>query len=361
MKKKIYFGTNLKMYKGNAEVVNYLSELSDLANTIQSNFDIELFVIPSYTTLKDSVEVIKNKAADLAIQIGAQNMNPNDNGQFTGDISPLMLKELDVQLVMIGHSERRYIFKETDQEENEKVLSSLKHGFTTLLCVGETLEQKNYNISDEVLRSQLKVGLHNVKKEQLSKLWIAYEPVWAIGVNGIPATAEYANEKHVVIKQCLAELFGDDANKIPVLYGGSVNFQNASQLIAQPNIDGLFTGRSAWNAKDFYHLMIDTLKTAQLYSNEEIDDVLLKNNGYTDIAKELMNKLGGKENITALTHCATRIRVVPFDESKINKLAIEKIDKVKGVFTITNQYQIIFGKTIVDKIYNELNNLINNN
>lgn len=360
MKKKIYFGTNLKMYKGNAEVVNYLSELSDLANTIQSNFDIELFVIPSYTTLKDSVEVIKNKAADLAIQIGAQNMNPNDNGQFTGDISPLMLKELDVQLVMIGHSERRHIFKETDQEENEKVLSSLKHGFTTLLCVGETLEQKNYNISDETLRTQLKIGLHGVKQDQLEKLWIAYEPVWAIGVNGIPASAEYADEKHLVIKQCLRELFGEAANKIPVLYGGSVNPQNANQLIAQPHIDGLFTGRSAWNAKDFHQLMVDTLKTAQLHHVEhsDNDESTVEKNEYTRIALALIEQLGGRENITALTHCATRIRVVPFDEGKINKLAIEKIERVKGVFTITNQYQIILGEKVVEDVYRELNRFI---
>ncbi len=259
MAKKIYFGTNLKMYKGNQEVVNYLSDLSDFANRIQSDFDLQLFVIPSFTTLKDSVEVIKQKNAPLPIKIGAQNMNANDNGQFTGDISPLMLKELDVELVMIGHSERRAVFKETDQEENEKVLSSLKHGFTTLLCIGESLEQKNYGISDEVLRTQLKIGLHGVSKDQLDNLWIAYEPVWAIGVNGIPASAEYAEEKHQVIKQCLVELFGDVGNDIPVLYGGSVNPENAPKLIVQPHIDGLFTGRSAWNAEPFYHLILDSL------------------------------------------------------------------------------------------------------
>lgn len=356
MKKKIYFGTNLKMYKGNSEVVSYLSELSDLANTIKSNFDIELFVIPSYTTLKDSVEVIKSKQADLSIKIGAQNMNPNDNGQFTGDISPLMLKELDVELVMIGHSERRHIFKETDQEENEKVLSSLKHGFTTLLCVGETLEHKNYNISDEVLRTQLKIGLHNVTKEQLSKLWIAYEPVWAIGVNGIPATAEYADEKHSVIKQCLLELFGEAGKKIPVLYGGSVNPDNANKLIIQPHIDGLFTGRSAWNAKNFHKLITDALAVVPYNPINEQGEI---QNEYTLIALELIEKLGGKSNITALTHCATRIRVVPIDEGKVNKLAIEKIDKVKGLFTITSQYQIIFGVGIVEKVYEELERLLN--
>ncbi|PJG84438.1 triose-phosphate isomerase [Conservatibacter flavescens] len=260
--KKIYFGTNLKMYKGNADVVNYLSDLSCLVNTFPAENSLEFFVIPSYTTLKDAIETVKSHGGNHGICIGAQNMNPNDNGQFTGEISPIMLKELGVELVMIGHSERRHIMKETDQEENEKVLSALKHQFKTLLCVGETLEQKNYNISDEVLRTQLKIGLHGVTAEQLPLLRIAYEPVWAIGTAGIPASPEYANEKHAVIKQCLLELFGEESKKIPVLYGGSVNPQNANLLIVQSHIDGLFVGRSAWEANAFYHLIKDALSHA---------------------------------------------------------------------------------------------------
>lgn len=257
--KKIYFGTNLKMYKGISETVGYLSELSDLADTFKSEYDVQLFVIPSYTALKDAVESVKSKANHPKIKIGAQNMNPYDNGQFTGEISPLMLKELGIELVMIGHSERRHVMKESDQEENEKVLASLKHHFITLLCIGETQEQKNYNISDEVLRTQLKIGLHGVTAEQLSKLWIAYEPVWAIGTGGVPASAEYADEKHAVIKQCLFELFGEESEKIPVLYGGSVNPENADGLIAKPHIDGLFVGRSAWHAANFHALISDAL------------------------------------------------------------------------------------------------------
>ncbi|WP_242650087.1 triose-phosphate isomerase [Rodentibacter trehalosifermentans] len=261
--KKIYFGTNLKMYKGNTDVVKYLSELSDFYNTFRSKYEIELFVIPSYTTLKDAVETVKIKMGTQTIKVGAQNMNPNENGQFTGEISPLMLKELGVKLVMIGHSERRHIMKETDQEENEKVLSSLQHQFITLLCIGETLEQKNYDISDEVLRTQLKIGLYGVNIEQLPLLRIAYEPVWAIGTNGVPATAEYANEKHAVIKQCLFELFGEEGNKIPILYGGSVNPSNSDELISQSYIDGLFVGRSAWDALNFHSLITNALKKAE--------------------------------------------------------------------------------------------------
>lgn len=358
MAKKIYFGTNLKMYKGNAEVVDYLSDLSDLTNTLQTDFDLELFVIPSYTTLKDAVDVIKTKNAPLSITIGAQNMNAQDSGQFTGDISPLMLKELGVQLVMIGHSERRQVFKETDQEENEKVLSALKHGFTTLLCIGETLEQKNYNISDETLRTQLKIGLHGVERHQLDKLWIAYEPVWAIGVGGTPASAEYADEKQAVIKNCLVELFGEAGKKIPVLYGGSVNPENANQLIVKPNIDGLFTGRSAWNAKPFHSLINDALGVAAQAKSAVENQGVFESNEYQVIARQLIQSLGGKTNISALTHCATRIRVVPINAEKIDKPAIEHIDNVKGLFTITSQHQIILGSGVVEKVYDEMAKLL---
>ncbi|KAE9529376.1 triose-phosphate isomerase [Testudinibacter aquarius] len=352
--KKIYFGTNLKMYKGNQAVVQYLSELSDFANNLQPEYEITLFVIPSYTTLKDAVSCAQEKTGRLPIKIGAQNMNPNDNGQFTGEISPLMLNELGVQLVMIGHSERRHVMKETDQEENEKVLSALKHGFTTLLCIGETLEQKNYNISDEVLRTQLKIGLQGVSVEQLPSLWIAYEPVWAIGTGGIPATADYADEKHTVIKQCLLELFGEESKKIPVLYGGSVNLENSNELILQPHIDGLFVGRSAWDAENFYQLIINTLDVVSAEEMRSISD----ENEFSIIARQLINELGGKSNISALTHCATRIRVVLDDETKIDKIAIEKISMVKGIFSITKQFQIIFDKQIIDDIYSELKILL---
>lgn len=361
MVKKIYFGTNLKMYKGNADVIDYLSALSDLSKSLQTSYNTEIFVIPSFTTLKDAVELIQLKGSPIII--GAQNMNPNDYGQFTGDISPLMLKELGTRLVMIGHSERRHIFRETDEEENEKVLSSLKHGFTTLLCIGETAEQKKYDISNEVLRTQLKIGLHGVDLTQLDNLWIAYEPVWAIGTGGTPASAEYADNKHAVIKQCLFELFGEDSKKIPVLYGGSVNPNNANTLIEKPNIDGLFTGRSAWNAKAFSTLIFDALKTAEKTkmiraraSFESFSD-----NEYVNIARDLLSKLGGVENISALTHCATRIRVVPHDPIKVDKIGIDKVAKSKGVFTVAgNQYQIIFGSGVVEKVYDAMLDLISN-
>ena len=246
MSKKIYFGTNLKMYKNIHDTTAYLTELAALTADL-SLAEFQLFVIPSYTSLPAASQSINQEH----LLLGAQNMCWEEQGQFTGEISPLMLSELQLGLVMIGHSERRHIFLETNADENKKVLAALDHGFTALLCIGETAEEKYYGISDEVLRTQLKVGFHNVSPDQTAHLWVAYEPVWSIGVNGIPASAEYADEKHQVIHQTLHEIFGKAGDSIPVLYGGSVNPGNANELIRLASVDGLFVGRSAWNARDF--------------------------------------------------------------------------------------------------------------
>lgn len=259
---KVYFGTNLKMYKNIQDTVSYLNELTELTKDLDRS-KIELFVIPSYTSLPDAVK-IENRSL---VRLGAQNMGWEEQGQFTGEISPLMLNELGLDMVMIGHSERRHVFRETDQEENKKVLCAIQHHLDALLCIGETEEEKEYGLSDEVLRTQLIAGFHgitNTMAEKLlegePKLRVAYEPVWAIGVNGKPASVEYAEEKHRVIKACLVDLFGELGNRIPVLYGGSVNPQNAEPLIAQDSIDGLFVGRSAWNAGPFNTLIRSCLK-----------------------------------------------------------------------------------------------------
>jgi triosephosphate isomerase len=250
MSKKLYFGSNLKMYKNIRQTVEYLKRLEQMTADL-SREKIELFIIPSYTTLERAVQSIHSEK----IRIGAQNMCWEDQGQFTGEISPVMLGELNIDLVMIGHSERRHIFKETDFEENRKVLAALRHGMTALLCIGETGEQKEYRISAETLREQLKIGLQDVDTSMCEKIWVAYEPVWSIGVHGTPASPEYAETMHRVIKDTLVEIFGEAGKQIPALYGGSVNPDNASKLIVQPHIDGLFVGRAAWDADRFDRLI----------------------------------------------------------------------------------------------------------
>lgn len=247
--KKLYFGSNLKMYKGIEETVSYLSKLQELTKDLSEK--IQLFIIPSYTALDCAAKSVENNR----IMLGAQNMCWEEQGQFTGEISPLMLNEIGIQLVMVGHSERRHVFGECDYEENLKVKAALSHGFTVLLCAGETAKEKEFGIGEEVLRSQLKIGLHDVEKSDVKNIWIAYEPVWSIGVNGKPSAPDYAEKMHGVIKDTLREIFEDSGETIPVLYGGSVNQENAERFIIQPSIDGLFVGRAAWQADKFNELI----------------------------------------------------------------------------------------------------------
>jgi Triosephosphate isomerase len=257
---KFYFGTNLKMYKGILQTQNYIACLAELTRGIDRD-KTTLFVIPSFTALDRARQTVQSSE----ILLGAQNMNWEDEGQFTGEISPLMLKEIGIDIIEIGHSERRHIMGETDFDENKKVLSAVRHGFIALLCVGETLEQKQLGLSDEVLAIQLKIGLSGLSVSDVDRVWIAYEPVWAIGANGIPANAEYADKMHGVIKKVLNELFGAGSAMIPVLHGGSVNMENCRDLADCHNIDGLFIGRSAWNAENFNKLIQKVLAKDKEY------------------------------------------------------------------------------------------------
>lgn len=248
---KLYLGTNTKMYQTIAQSVRFLSELCDRTADI-SREELELFVIPSFTALERARQTVR----PAEIHLGAQNMGWEQEGQFSGEISPLMLREVGVEIVMIGHSERRHVLLETDEMENKKVHCALKNGLCPLLCIGETAGEKALGLSDEVLRTQIKAGLYGLRAEDAFKIRIAYEPVWAIGVNGVPATKEYAEEKHGTIRRVLCELFGNEAgHSIPLLYGGSVNPENAPELIMRENIDGLFIGRSAWQAAQFEQII----------------------------------------------------------------------------------------------------------
>lgn len=253
--KKLYIGTNTKMYKTIEETIEFLKELGKCTESI-SRDEMELFVIPSFTTLYSAKSIAKN----ANITLGAQNMAWEDRAALTGEISPLMLKEVGVKIVELGHSERRHIMGETDEMQRKKINKALSHNFWPLLCIGETLKQKENGIADEVLKTQLKIALGDVMAEQADNLWVAYEPVWAIGESGQPATPDYAAEKHKVIRDTLIELFGQNiGDNIPILYGGSVNNENAPEFIVVPNVDGLFIGRSAWDAKNFVSIIEEVL------------------------------------------------------------------------------------------------------
>jgi len=253
--KKWYMGTNTKMFKTAAEAERFAADLCALTADI-SRDGFELFVIPGYTALERA-----NAARDRRLlTLGAQNMCWEERGQFTGEISPLMLQEAGCDLVMIGHSERRHIFMETDEQERAKVRCALDHGLRALLCVGETEEEKTAGRTEEVLRTQLEVGFRDVAADECGRLWVAYEPVWAIGVNGKPVSVDYADRTLSFIRRVLTELFGEAGRGVPVFYGGSVNPENAVPLSRCRDIDGLFIGRSAWDAAKFNALIRDVLR-----------------------------------------------------------------------------------------------------
>ncbi|NLK98049.1 MAG: triose-phosphate isomerase [Epulopiscium sp.] len=260
--KKLLLGTNWKMHKTEEEALSYTSSLIELTKELK---EFQIFIIPPYTDLKAVKKLVKNSE----ILLGAQNMHWEEEGAFTGEISPKMLKEIGIDIIEIGHSERRQYYNETDYTVNKKVLSALKYGFIPLICVGEKIEEKEYGVTSEVIARQIKIALHNVSEEDAKKVWIAYEPVWAIGENGIPASPDYAGRVHTLIYNVLREMYNDEIVKgIPILYGGSVNHDNAVPLYHQPHIDGLFIGRSAWDAKSFRKIM-DLILESRSKENKE--------------------------------------------------------------------------------------------
>lgn len=255
--KKIYLGTNWKMHKNSADTKLYLQTLNEYI--IDVDFEkVAIFVIPPYTSLSTVKKALKNSK----LLYGAQNMHWQDEGAFTGEISPRMLKDFDIDLIELGHSERRQYYNENDIDLNRKVKAALKYNFTPLICVGEKEEDKKYGIGPEVIRKQLKIILHGVDGNALANLWIAYEPVWAIGEDGKPATPDYVKMIHGIIRDTIGELYNEEiAKEVPILYGGSVNENNAYLFLREENVNGLFIGRAAWEPKSFSRIIHQTIET----------------------------------------------------------------------------------------------------
>lgn len=249
---KIWVGTNWKMTKTIKEGKTYTKDLIEVSKNISSN--INLFIIPSYTALIPVRELVK----ESNVLMGAQNMHWEDAGPYTGEISPRMLEEVGVDLIELGHSERRQYYNEGDIDVNKKVLAALAYQIKPLICIGENKAEKELGISKERLASQLKVCLKDVTSEQTKELLIAYEPVWAIGEHGEIADSNYIAEIHAFLRKILVELFGEAGGDIPLLYGGSVNQANYMEYIQIPDVNGLFIGRSAWDIKTF-KIMLDKL------------------------------------------------------------------------------------------------------
>jgi len=243
MRQKIMAG-NWKMNKSIEESVKLASELNSPSN-------VTVIIAPVFTSLLKVKDVI----GDKNIRLAAQNMHFAESGAFTGEISPLMLKEVGCEYVILGHSERRNIFGENDELINQKVKSALSHNLKPILCVGELLNEREKGVTNEIISSQIELGLKNVSEEEMKNVVIAYEPVWAIGTGKV-ATPEQANEAHNVIRQKVREIFSEEiANNIQILYGGSVKPENVDVLLALENVDGGLVGGASLDAKSFNALI----------------------------------------------------------------------------------------------------------
>lgn len=246
---QIWIGTSWKMNKPLSEAMLWCETVAQrLPGMLHPK--IQPFVIPPFTAIHPVSQYLHQH--QLPCLTGAQNMNSAENGAWTGEISAAMLVETGATLVELGHSERRGAFNETDAAINQKVHSALRHGLRPLICIGDSADEKRWQVSRETVVRQMKIALYGVSEQQALQTLVAYEPVWAIGEQGTPATPEQAGEIHQALRQALCETFGRETGQlVPLLYGGSVNRQNAVELLHQDDINGLFIGRAAWDANGY--------------------------------------------------------------------------------------------------------------
>ena len=232
------------MYKTVQESVDTATQLKAKVSDVK---DREMLVCPVFTSLKPVCDALKGSN----IHVGAQDCYWEEKGAFTGEIAPSMIKDAGCTHVIIGHSERRQYFHETNETVGKKTVAALKIGLTPIVCVGEKLEERESGKTFAVNEKQIREGLGGFSKEQAAKVVIAYEPVWAIGTGKV-ATPAQAEEVHIYIRKTLASMFGADiADTIRILYGGSVKPENAAELMSQNNIDGALVGGASLEAESF--------------------------------------------------------------------------------------------------------------
>lgn len=245
MEPKVWIGTSWKMNKTLAEARSFAAGL------IGAEIDdrIQPFVIPPFTAVRE----VKAMLSATRVKVGAQNMHWADDGAWTGEISPVMLTDCGMDIVELGHSERREHFGETDETVGLKTEAAVRHGLIPLICIGETLTEREEGRARDVLAAQVRGALARLSGAQKSApVLLAYEPVWAIGANGIPATSEYADARQAEIIGVAGDVLGQ---RVPCLYGGSVNPGNCEELVTCPHVDGLFIGRSAWAVEGYLDIL----------------------------------------------------------------------------------------------------------
>lgn len=248
MKRNIVVAGNWKMHKTNAEAQQLANQIKMKTTDIRKT---GMIVCPPFTALTVVSEILK----DTPISVGGQNMSHEKEGAFTGEISAGMIRSTGANCVILGHSERRQYYGETDELVNKKIKQAIEFGLKPIVCVGESLEQREENITNEVVTRQLKGAFADLTPEQFARLIVAYEPVWAIGT-GKTATPAQAQAVHEVIRKVAAEIFGQDAaDALIIQYGGSVKPENAKELLGQPDIDGALVGGACLKADSFSEII----------------------------------------------------------------------------------------------------------
>ena len=241
-----FIGTSWKMNKTRSEAAAFCETLR--ASPLGHSGSAQLFVIPPFTALAAVAEAL----GDTKVIVGAQNVHWEDAGAWTGEISPLQVKDAGATLVEIGHSERRTHFNETDATVARKTAAAIRHGLTALVCIGDTREEYETGQTRKALRRQTEAALSLVEWRDETQLIFAYEPVWSIGEAGTPADPTFADDQQAEVKAVIEKTIG---RPLPVLYGGSVNLCNCIAMATKPHVDGLFIGRAAWDATCYLEIV----------------------------------------------------------------------------------------------------------
>ncbi|HTL48459.1 MAG TPA: triose-phosphate isomerase [Verrucomicrobiae bacterium] len=253
---------------GNWKMFKTASEASTLVQTIKAGVskvaDCDVVICPPFTALGAVSPLLR----DSNIELGGQNMHNEAEGAFTGEISPMMLKDLNCRYVILGHSERRQFFKETDELIREKVKTAIKYSLIPILCIGETLEEREARQYFEVVKRQFEEALKGLTGDEVSRIVLAYEPVWAIGT-GHTATPEQAEQMHSYIRRLLNEKVGQEIGaKVPILYGGSVKPDNIGKLMSKPNVDGALVGGASLKAESFTQIIQNAVEACKAEVNQ---------------------------------------------------------------------------------------------
>ncbi len=251
-RKQFWIGTSWKMNMVRAEARLFAQTLK--ASPVLSQPHFQPFIVPPFPSIAEVAECL----SDTQVIVGAQNMHWADHGPWTGEVSPLMIKDCGATLVELGHSERREHFGETDETVALKTAAALSHGLIPLICIGDSWEEYQAGRTADVLSRQVHIALSKLTDQNSARILFAYEPVWSIGERGVPADPDFANEHHGRIKHVISQITG---TALPVLYGGSVNRSNCVSFAKAPHIDGLFIGRSAWTVEGFIDI-INAVTTA---------------------------------------------------------------------------------------------------